>query len=77
LIKVNRKFLLYYLKDTKTQKIIFEKAGTSTIPDLNHNDFYSIKIPLPPLPEQKAIAEVLSDTDNLIQPLKNALPKNA
>lgn len=73
--RVNREFLIYYLKDTKTQKIILEKAGTSTIPDLNHNDFYSIKIPIPPLPEQKAIAEVLSDTDNLIQAIEKRIAK--
>lgn len=33
------------------------------------------KIPLPPLPEQKAIAEVLSDTDKLIQALEKLIAK--
>ena len=74
--QIVREFLLYYLEDNKTQKIILEKAGTSTIPDLNHNDFYSIKIPIPPTKEeQKAIAEVLSDTDNLIQALEKRIAK--
>lgn len=34
-----------------------------------------IKIPLPPLPEQRAIAEVLSDTDSLIQAIEQQLSK--
>ncbi|OBX19295.1 type I restriction enzyme S subunit [Gelidibacter algens] len=35
----------------------------------------NVKIPLPPLPEQKAIAQVLSDTDTLIQTLEQKLAK--
>ncbi len=73
---INREFLLYFLRDTKTQKIILEKAGTSTIPDLNHNDFYSIKIGLPKSKnEQKAIATVLTETDSLIQTLEKKIAK--
>jgi type I restriction enzyme S subunit len=53
-----------------------DKAGTSTIPDLNHNDFYSLSIPLPPtINEQKAIARVLTDTDALIQALEKKIAK--
>jgi type I restriction enzyme S subunit len=59
-------FLKAYLRANKTQHEILVKAGTSTIPDLNHKDFYKIKIPLPPLPEQKAIAQILSTWDEAI-----------
>lgn len=37
--------------------------------------FTNIKIPLPPLPEQKAIAEVLSDMDEEIHALEKKLEK--
>ena len=68
--------MLYYLKDSKTKRIILEKAGTSTIPDLNHNDFYSIQIPLPPSQtERSAIATTLSDTDALIVKLEALIEK--
>ncbi|MBS1641230.1 MAG: restriction endonuclease subunit S [Bacteroidetes bacterium] len=73
--QVDRSYLIYFLKDTKTQKTILEKAGISTIPDLNHNDFYSIQIPIPPLPEQQAIAQALSDADNLITNLEKLIAK--
>ncbi|WP_052461134.1 restriction endonuclease subunit S [Psychroserpens mesophilus] len=35
----------------------------------------NVKLPLPPLPEQKAIAQVLSDTDILIQAIEQKLTK--
>lgn len=74
--QIEKDYFLYYLKDSKTKRIILEKAGTSTIPDLNHNDFYSIQIPLPPSKtERTAIASTLSDTDVLIEKLEKLLEK--
>ncbi|MGL2546034.1 restriction endonuclease subunit S [Helicobacter pylori] len=66
---INKDFLVYFLSLEQTQKTILRKAGTSTIPDLNHNDFYSLSIPLPPLNEQIAIANVLSDVDRYLYSL--------
>ncbi|GAA8133763.1 restriction endonuclease subunit S [Helicobacter pylori] len=63
---INKDFLVYFLSLEQTQRTILKKAGTSTIPDLNHNDFYSLIIPLPPLNEQIAIANVLSDLDHYL-----------
>ncbi|MFP6145280.1 restriction endonuclease subunit S [Helicobacter pylori] len=68
---INKDFLVYFLSLEQTQKTILKKAGTSTIPDLNHNDFYSLLIPLPPLNEQIAIANILSALDSEIISLKN------
>lgn len=72
---IERKFLIKYLSSDKLQKIILAKAGTSTIPDLNHNDFYSIPISLPTLSEQKAIAQILSDMDAEIESLEKKRDK--
>lgn len=47
----------------------------SGVPSLNASKIEGIQIPLPPLAEQKAIAEVLSDTDNLIQGIEKKLAK--
>jgi len=74
--KIVKDYLIYYLQLPTVQKIILEKAGTSTIPDLNHNDFYSIEILLPPtLEEQRTIARVLSDFDKLIESLDKLVEK--
>ncbi len=66
---INKDFLVYFLSLEQTQKTILKKAGTSTIPDLNHNDFYSLSIPLPPLNEQIAIANILSGVDRYLYSL--------
>ena len=51
----NKMFLYYTLTSFKLQKSIIRLAGTSTIPDLNHGDFYNIKISYPSLQEQEKI----------------------
>ncbi|MFI3306535.1 MAG: restriction endonuclease subunit S [Rikenellaceae bacterium] len=64
---ITKNFLVPYLRQDKTQHQILVKAGTSTIPDLNHKDFYSIYFPIPPLAEQERIAEVLGTWDVAIE----------
>ncbi|EJG1083189.1 restriction endonuclease subunit S [Vibrio parahaemolyticus] len=63
---IDSKFLVNYLRTNRVQHLILTKAGASTIPDLNHKDFYSIEFPLAPLPEQRKIAQILSTWDKAI-----------
>ncbi|MBC7417566.1 MAG: restriction endonuclease subunit S [Pedobacter sp.] len=56
--------------------IDFNKFSSgSGVPTLNRNDIHDTKIPLPPLPEQEAIAEALSDADAWIESLKQLIAK--
>jgi type I restriction enzyme S subunit len=55
------------------QHVLLTKAGASTIPDLNHKDFYSIDFPLAPLYEQKKIAAILSTWDKAISTTEQLL----
>lgn len=64
--ELNSIFLVNYLRSPRVQHVLLTKAGASTIPDLNHKDFYSIDFPLAPLPEQKKIAQILSSWDKAI-----------
>jgi type I restriction enzyme S subunit len=60
--KNNEKFIFYFLH-------IFDFAGFnagSAVPTLNRNHIHEIPILLPPLPEQRAIASVLSSIDDKI-----------
>lgn len=65
--KIDSSFLVNYLRSKRVQHLILTKAGASTIPDLNHKDFYSIEFPLAPIKEQKKIAEILSTWDKAIE----------
>ncbi|MBN8646748.1 MAG: restriction endonuclease subunit S [Caulobacterales bacterium] len=42
-------------------------SGTTTIPIINKTTFSSIELPVPPLPEQQKIAEVLGAVDDVIE----------
>ncbi len=74
--KINKDFLVYFLRLYKTQNAILRLAGTSTIPDLNHSDFYKIEMPHPTPTEQTKIATFLTAIDkriNLLQKKKAEL----
>ena len=63
--KIDKHFL-YYLIVSKEQEI--EKLGqTGTQGNLNSTIVSNFLIPLPPLPEQQRIAEVLTQTDQTIE----------
>ncbi len=66
---ISSKFLVYSLLSPHVQYKLLKLAGTSTIPDLNHGDFYSIEILLASLPEQKRIVKVLETWDKAIEKL--------
>jgi len=51
------------------------KGQGDAVVHIYSNGISKIKIPLPPLPEQKAIAQVLNDTDSLIQAIEKKLAK--
>ncbi|SHJ17047.1 restriction endonuclease subunit S [Cycloclasticus pugetii] len=64
--KLDKNFLVHYLKWSKTQQTILRSAGSSTIPDLNHNDFYNIEIAYSKIEEQTAIGNTFQKLDSLI-----------
>lgn len=69
----DKMFLYYILTSNKIQKNIMKLAGNSTIPDLNHSDFYNIKINEPILEEQEKIAKFLLTVDKRIKSQENII----
>lgn len=65
--RADNKYVLFYLMSEKIQGIIKETTTNNAQPKLALERIRELKIPLPPLPEQKAIAKVLSTMDELIQ----------
>lgn len=53
---LEKTFLICYLNTQEIQHELLRRAGTSTIPDLNHSDFYKIAVYLPPLSLQAQFA---------------------
>ncbi|MFS0950689.1 restriction endonuclease subunit S [Enterococcus thailandicus] len=64
--KISKLFLYFLLTSIPIQKEILIRAGTSTIPDLNHKDFYNIKVYLPIFEEQKKIGSFFKQLDDTI-----------
>ncbi|HAT4183708.1 restriction endonuclease subunit S [Clostridium perfringens] len=73
--KLNKDFLVYYLNTPFIQNLIIRYAGTTTIPDLKHNDFYKLPVLVPKIEEQKKIALILSAMDENIAKYKDKKEK--
>jgi len=70
---VYAKYVFYYL--ASQYENIRNLSNTGNQENLSGLIIKSIRIPLPPLPEQKAIASVLSDVDELISALDKLIAK--
>lgn len=60
-------FYCHFFNSGMGRRILKTIETGSTLKHLNVGDMVNIKLPLPPLPEQKAIAQVLSTADAAIQ----------
>jgi len=52
-----------------------KNAGTTTLPIINKSTFGSITLPIPPLPEQKKIASILTSVDEVIENTQKQIDK--
>ncbi len=66
--RIEPKYLYYYLTQRETTEYLHSiaEASTSAYPSLKPSDIEALDILLPPLPEQRAIAAVLSSFDDKI-----------
>ena len=71
--KLNKSYLYYILKDSKFQSFIGSIGGRAAQAGFNKEDLKNFQIPLPPLPEQVHIANVLSQAEALIAKRKESL----
>ena len=71
--QVHNEFLYYLILTLKPRLV--QKAIGSTFLEIGKHALASIEVKLPPLKEQQAIAEALSDIDGLIESLKSLIAK--
>lgn len=72
---LNKDFLVWFLNTNFMQNLIIRYAGTTTIPDLKHGDFYKLPVVIPSLGEQEKIASILSEVHEKIEEYKNKKQK--
>jgi type I restriction enzyme S subunit len=73
--KTDSRYLLYSLMSLPVRANLMRKIGGSTVGHAKVDDIRFLKLPLPPLPEQRAIASLLSDTDSLLASLEQLIAK--
>lgn len=74
--QLDKTFLVYFLMLNKTQSRIIQLAGQSTIPDLNHGDFYKIEITFPKNKEEQIkIGNYFKKLDRLISLQRERIDK--
>jgi len=73
--KANSTYLLYSLISLPVRANLLRKIGGSTVGHAKVDDIRFLQLPLPPLPEQRSIATVLSDMDALLGTLDQLIAK--
>ncbi len=70
-------FIVYFFHSSKGQSILLEKKGHTGVPALAQptTNFRKLFVPIPPLPEQRAIAGALSDAYAYITALEKLIAK--
>ena len=66
-------FLTYYFRANKARNKLIGGSGQVAITNINQGSLSSIKVPTPPIKEQKQITSILSKVDEQIQDNKNEL----
>jgi type I restriction enzyme S subunit len=73
--RTSSSYLLYSLMSETVRESLFRKIGGSTVGHAKVDDIRFLQLPLPPLPEQHAIATALSDVDGLLGGLDRLIAK--
>ncbi|MFI9831639.1 restriction endonuclease subunit S [Streptomyces sp. NPDC051913] len=71
--QVDPEFLYYAV--SVLSPLVRERAGEQAVPLVNKTEFAAFEIALPPLPEQRRIAESLGDVDALMSVIERMLAK--
>ena len=75
LSKISSQFLFAITQSKHYKDWILSNSMRSGQPGINSNQLYGLLIPLPPIPEQTAIANALSDMDALIAQTEKLIEK--
>ena len=74
LTKVLPDFIYYFTKSSNYIDFVEKNKSTGSQPNINAKQYGSIKIPIPPLSEQKRIVSILDKFDSLVNDISIGLP---
>lgn len=57
---LNKEYFLAFLSNENVKNELVKRASSTTIPDLNHGDFYGLKVMVPPMKLQNDFAEKIA-----------------
>ena len=72
---ISQKFFYFLAQSDNFKKFVLRNIGQSAQGNLSPNQVKKSKIPLPPLPEQQKIAEILSTVDSAIEKVNQAIAR--
>lgn len=73
--KIDKRYMYYLLKSKKMYEKLLYVASGGTVPDLPHNKFYKIEVPIPnEIKEQQRIVDILDSFDTLCNDISAGLP---
>ena len=73
--RVINRYLVQLMRSKSFQRLLSENATGSTATGIQRRKFEVLEVPLPQIPEQRAIAAALSDVDALISSLDRLISK--
>ena len=73
-LKLDSKYLMYLLGCSEIKKLYMKKAAGGTVKSVPMAEMKNLKIPVPPLEEQKRIVEILDRFDQLCNDISEGLP---
>ncbi|MCC6651669.1 MAG: restriction endonuclease subunit S [Candidatus Eisenbacteria bacterium] len=71
--RVDRGFLFHFLRHPKTVEEAVLRCAGANLPRLSPRDLEALELPLPPLPEQRRIADILDNADAVRRKRKHAI----
>lgn len=74
-IKINSRYLYYFLCSEYIQKVIFKETSQTSIPMISQEQIGKFKIIIPTIKEQEKIASILSEVDKKIEEYENKKQK--
>jgi type I restriction enzyme S subunit len=72
---LSNNYLKFYFLSPRFQRILDENSSGTTAKGIKGSRLHKLPVALPPLPEQKAIAEALGDVDALTESLEQLIAK--